>query len=74
MAGKALITGGPGYIVGTLIDRLLPRGWSVHTAVRFLEKSETRMPALQADAAWAEANEGYNPVAHVAGVSRFVQL
>ncbi len=81
MANTVLVTGGTGYIGGEVIDQLLSNGYSVHTTVRSLVKSEPRLRArwpdagerlkvfqadLMGDAGWAEANEGCDAVAHVA--------
>lgn len=81
MAHTVLVTGGTGYIAGELIDQLLGKGWTVHTTVRSLAKSEAPLRArwpdagdrlkvfgadLMSDAGWAEANAGCSHVAHVA--------
>jgi dihydroflavonol-4-reductase len=82
LAGTVLVTGGTGYIAGELIKQLLAQGWSVHTTVRNLARSEAGLRArfgnpaedrlrvfqadLESDAGWAEANAGCSHVAHVA--------
>lgn len=80
MSGTVLVTGGSGYIAGFLIQRLIERGWTVHTTVRNLAReTEVRaalgVPAerlrffaadLESDAGWAEAVAGCSHVAHVA--------
>lgn len=81
MAGTVLVTGGTGYIGGEVIDRLLAKGYTIHTTVRDAAKSEpklrTRWPKagdklkvfsadLLSDDGWAEANAGCDAVAHVA--------
>ena len=81
MAHTVLVTGGTGYIAGELIDQLLGKGWTVHTTVRSIAKSEARLRQrwpdahdrlklfaadLMNDAGWAEASAGCSHVAHVA--------
>ena len=81
MAGTVLVTGGTGYIGGEVIDRLLAKGYCVHTTVRDAAKSEPRLRRrwpdagdrlkifqadLMADDGWAQANAGCDAVAHVA--------
>ncbi|MEO1045000.1 MAG: NAD-dependent epimerase/dehydratase family protein [Pseudomonadota bacterium] len=81
MTGRALVTGGTGYIGGELIDQLLHKGWQVNTTVRSKAKSEDRLHQrwsdagdrlqifeadLMSDAGWSEANQGCSHVAHVA--------
>ncbi|MBX7457729.1 NAD-dependent epimerase/dehydratase family protein [Qipengyuania sp. 1NDH17] len=81
MAGTVLVTGGTGYIGGEVIDRLLARGYTVHTTVRDAAKSEPKLRGrwpdagerlkvfsadLLSDDGWAEANAGCDAVAHVA--------
>ena len=43
MAGTVLVTGGTGYIGGEVIDRLLAKGYMVHTTVRDAPKSEPKL-------------------------------
>ncbi len=81
MTGTILVTGGTGYIGGEIIDRLLAKGYTVHTTVRDAAKSEAKLrrrwPAageklnvfaadLLSDDGWAEANAGCDAVMHVA--------
>lgn len=81
MAGTVLVTGGTGYIGGEVIDQLLAKGYTVHTTVRDMGKSEPRLRErwpeagdrlkifqsdLTSDHGWAEANAGCEAVAHVA--------
>jgi nucleoside-diphosphate-sugar epimerase len=81
MTGTVLVTGGTGYIGGEVIDRLLARGYVVHTTVRDAGKSEPKLRRrwpdaghrlkvfsadLLSDEGWAEANAGCDAVAHVA--------
>ena len=81
MAGTVLVTGGTGYIGGEVIDRLLAKGYTVHTTVRDAAKSEPKLRRrwpdageklkvfsadLLSDDGWAEANAGCDAVAHVA--------
>ena len=81
MAGTVLVTGGTGYIGGEVIDRLLAKGYTVHTTVRDAAKSEPKLRKrwpeageklkvfsadLLSDDGWAEANAGCDAVAHVA--------
>ena len=81
MAGTVLVTGGTGYIGGEVIDRLLAKGYTVHTTVRDAAKSEPKLRKrwpeagerlkvfsadLLSDHGWAEANAGCDAVAHVA--------
>lgn len=80
MAGRALVTGGSGYIAGFLIRQLIADGWSVHTTVRNLAREadvrswlgvpDDRLrffaADLTSDAGWAEAVAGCSHVAHVA--------
>ncbi|HEV2600037.1 NAD-dependent epimerase/dehydratase family protein [Sphingopyxis sp.] len=80
MAGRALVTGGSGYIAGFLIRQLIDNGWSVNTTVRSLKREgEVRgwlnidnarlhffAADLENDAGWAEAMAGCSRVAHVA--------
>lgn len=80
MAGRALVTGGSGYIAGFLIRQLIDNGWSVNTTVRSLKREgEVRgwlnvdnarlhffAAELENDAGWAEAMAGCSRVAHVA--------
>ncbi len=81
MAGTVLVTGGTGYIGGEVIDRLLAKGYTVHTTVRDAAKSEPKLRGrwpdagerlkvfsadLLSDDGWAEANAGCDAVAHVA--------
>ncbi|MBX7482626.1 NAD-dependent epimerase/dehydratase family protein [Qipengyuania qiaonensis] len=81
MAGTVLVTGGTGYIGGEVIDRLLAKGYTVHTTVRNTAKSEPKLRArwpeagdrlkvfqadLMSDEGWADANSGCDAVAHVA--------
>ena len=77
---SVLVSGGSGYIAGSLIRQLVAEGWMVHTTVRSLAKeaavrellavdnSKLKFFAadLNADAGWAEAMAGCNAVAHVA--------
>ncbi len=81
MAQTILVTGGTGYIGGELIDQLLAAGKTIHTTVRNVAKSEPRLRSrwpdagdrlkifqadLMSDDGWAEANAGFDAVAHVA--------
>lgn len=81
MTGAVLVTGGTGYIGGEVIDRLLAKGYTVHTTVRDAAKSEPKLRGrwpdagerlklfsadLLSDDGWAEANAGCDAVAHVA--------
>ncbi len=81
MSGTVLVTGGTGYIGGEVIDRLLAKGYTVHTTVRDAQKSEPKLRKrwpdagerlkvfsadLTSDGGWAEANAGCDAVAHVA--------
>ena len=76
-----LVTGGTGFIGGEVIDQLLDKGYTVHTTVRDLAKSEPRLRKrwpdagdrlklfqadLMDDAGWAAANAGCHAVIHVA--------
>lgn len=80
MTGRALVTGGSGYIAGFLIRQLMDNGWTVNTTVRTLKReAEVRgwlnvdnarlqffAADLENDAGWAEAMAGCSHVAHVA--------
>lgn len=81
MTGTILVTGGTGYIGGEVIDRLLARGYTVHTTVRDAAKSEAKLRRrwpdaggrlkvfsadLLSDDGWAAANAGCDAVMHVA--------
>lgn len=81
MVATILVTGGTGYIGGEVIDRLLAKGYSVHTTVRDAAQSEPKLRKrwpeagerlkvfsadLLRDEGWAAANTGCDAVAHVA--------
>lgn len=80
MTGKALVTGGSGYIAGFVIRQLIAEGWHVNTTIRSLARETDVRRALDvpadkltffaadllSDAGWADAVAGCSLVAHVA--------